>query len=68
MAESEVLEKISEKKVALRESEENVATYILTHWQEVLHLPITELAKRIGVSEATIVRMYKKMGFRGFQN
>lgn len=31
MAESEVLEKISEKKVALRESEEKVATYILTH-------------------------------------
>ncbi len=68
MAESEVLEKISEKKVALRESEEKVVTYILTHWQEVLHLPITELAKRMGVSEATMVRMYKKMGFRGFQN
>jgi len=68
MAESEVLEKISEKKVALRESEEKVATYILTHWQEVLHLPITELAKRMGVSEETMVRMYKKMGFRGFQN
>jgi len=68
MAESEVLEKISEKKVALRESEEKVVTYILTHWQEVLHLPITELAKRMGVSEATMVRTYKKMGFRGFQN
>ena len=68
MAESEILERISEKKVALRESEEKVDTYILTHWQEVLHLPITELAKRMGVSEATIVRMYKKMGFRGFQN
>lgn len=68
MAESEVLEKISEKKVALRESEEKVVTYILTHWQEVLHLPITELAKRMGVSEVTMVRMYKKMGFRGFQN
>jgi DNA-binding MurR/RpiR family transcriptional regulator len=33
----------------------------------VFHLPITELAKRMGVSEATMVRMYKKMGFRGFQ-
>jgi DNA-binding MurR/RpiR family transcriptional regulator len=39
----------------------------LTRWQEVLHLPITELAEIIGVSEATIVRMCKKMGFRGFQ-
>lgn len=31
MAESEILEKISEKKVVLRESEEKVTTYILTH-------------------------------------
>jgi DNA-binding MurR/RpiR family transcriptional regulator len=65
--ENNVLEKIKEKKHLFRESEEKVANYILTRWQEVLHLPITELAERIGVSEATIVRMCKKMGFRGFQ-
>lgn len=67
MKESNVLESIKEKKIHLRASEEKVANYILTHWQEVLHLPITEFAERVGVSEATIVRMCKKMGFRGFQ-
>ncbi len=67
MKESNVLESIKEKKVNLRASEEKVANYILTHWQEVLHLPITEFAERVGVSEATVVRMCKKMGFRGFQ-
>ncbi len=67
MKESNVLESIREKKVNLRASEEKVANYILTHWQEVLHLPITEFAERVGVSEATVVRMCKKMGFRGFQ-
>jgi len=61
------LEKLREEKRNLRESEERVASFILTHWQEVLHLPITELAERIGVSEATIVRMCKKMGLKGFQ-
>lgn len=65
--ESNILEKIKEKKETLRNSEEKVANYILTRWQEVLHLPITELAERIGVSEATIVRMCKKLGLRGFQ-
>ncbi|MFN3698904.1 MAG: MurR/RpiR family transcriptional regulator [Dictyoglomus sp.] len=65
--ESNILEKIKEKKEILRNSEEKVANYILTRWQEVLHLPITELAERIGVSEATIVRMCKKLGLRGFQ-
>lgn len=67
MKESNILERIKEKKGHFRESEEKVANYILTHWREVLHLPITELAEKIGVSEATIVRMCKKMGFRGFQ-
>lgn len=67
MKESNVLESIREKKVNLRASEEKVANYVLTHWQEVLHLPITEFAERVGVSEATVVRMCKKMGFRGFQ-
>lgn len=65
--ESNILEKIKENKSAFRDSEDKVANYILTHWQEVLHLPITELAERIGVSEATIVRMCKKLGLRGFQ-
>jgi len=58
--EKNVLEKIKEQKDNFRDSEEKVANYILAHWQDVLHLPITELAERIGVSEATIVRMCKK--------
>ncbi|MEN3012821.1 MAG: MurR/RpiR family transcriptional regulator [Dictyoglomus thermophilum] len=65
--EKNVLEKIKEQKDNFRDSEEKVANYILAHWQDVLHLPITELAERIGVSEATIVRMCKKLGLRGFQ-
>lgn len=65
--ESNIFERIRENKALLRDSEEKVANYILTHWQEVLHLPITELAERIRVSEATIVRMCKKLGLRGFQ-
>lgn len=65
--ENNILEKIKEQKEGFRDSEEKVANYILARWQEVLHLPITELAERIGVSEATIVRMCKKLGLRGFQ-
>ncbi len=65
--EKNILEKIKEQKDNFRDSEEKVANYILAHWQDVLHLPITELAERIGVSEATIVRMCKKLGLRGFQ-
>lgn len=51
----------------MRESERKVAEHILAHTREAISLPITELAAQAGVSEATIVRMCKKLGFRGFQ-
>lgn len=61
------MERLTEEKHTLRQSEEKVADYVLAHAQEVMKLPITELAEQIGVSEATIVRMCKKIGYHGFQ-
>lgn len=62
-----VFQRLREEKSTFRDSEERVADYILAHAGEVVNLPITALAERIGVSEATIVRMCKKIGFHGFQ-
>lgn len=62
-----VFQRLREEKSTFRDSEEKAADYILAHSGEVVNLPITELAERIGVSEATIVRMCKKIGFHGFQ-
>jgi len=62
-----VFMRLREGKSTFRDSEEKAADYILAHSAEVINLPITELAERIGVSEATIVRMCKKIGFHGFQ-
>ncbi len=62
-----VMERLIEEKSKLRSSEEKAADYIIAHAREVVNLPITELAARIGVSEATIVRMCQKVGYRGFQ-
>ncbi|NLW56642.1 MAG: MurR/RpiR family transcriptional regulator [Firmicutes bacterium] len=61
------LEKLREERFSFRQSERKAAEYILAHTTEVINLPITQLAEQIGVSEATIVRMCKKVGFRGFQ-
>ena len=61
------MERLTEEKHTFRQSEEKVADYVLAHAQEVMKLPITELAEQIGVSEATIVRMCKKIGYHGFQ-
>lgn len=64
---STVLERLREERFAFRASERKVAEYILAHAMEVINQPITELAEEAGVSEATVVRMCKKVGFRGFQ-
>ncbi len=43
-----------------------IAEYILDHLQTVAFLSIPELARRIGVSEATVVRFSQRIGFAGF--
>lgn len=52
---------------ALRPAEQRVAKEILEHPQEVVHLSITSLAKRAQVSDATVVKFCKRVGYKGFQ-
>lgn len=53
---------------SLREAEKRAAEYIFAHPEDVIRLSITELADRSQVSEATIMRMCRKTGFKGFQD
>jgi len=50
----------------LTSSQSKVLRYILDHAEEVAFLPISALARRTGVSEATVVRLAQAMGFKGF--
>jgi DNA-binding MurR/RpiR family transcriptional regulator len=47
-------------------AEKKVADYILDHVEDVVHLNGGELSQICGVSEATIVRMCKHLGYKGF--
>ena len=51
----------------LRPSEKRVADHILEHMEELRSLSIDQLAKRCGVSQPTVVRMIKAMGFGGYK-
>jgi len=51
----------------LRPSERKVAEYILAHADEVVNLPVTELARRSDVSDATVVKFTQKVGYSGYQ-
>lgn len=51
----------------LRRSEVKVAEFIPEHAQEVVHFSLSELAERVGVSEPTVMRFCRSLGFSGWQ-
>jgi DNA-binding MurR/RpiR family transcriptional regulator len=52
----------------LTETEQRVAQFIEQHPDEVVHLSVQALAQRIQVSEATIVRCCRSIGYRGLRD
>jgi RpiR family carbohydrate utilization transcriptional regulator len=50
----------------LHAAEKKVADYILEHGDDVIKITVTELAERSQVSEATVVRLCQKIGYKGF--
>lgn len=52
----------------LRPSEQKVAKYVLDHPHEVITLPVTDLAAKSGVSDATVVKFCQRLGYAGYQH
>lgn len=59
---------ISEKIDKLRKSEVKVAEFVRANASAVIHLSISEVADRCAVSEPTVIRFCRALGFRGFQD
>ena len=51
----------------LRPSEQKVANYVLDNYNEVKFQTVSELASHSNVSEASVMRFIKSLGFKGFQ-
>lgn len=51
----------------LRRSEKQVADYILEHMKQIPDLPIDRLAYSAGVSQPTVLRMLRSLGFGGYK-
>ena len=60
-------QKIMGRKHLLTNTEMKVATYVLDHYEEILNYNITELAENAGVSDASVVRFCKNIGYKGYQ-
>lgn len=47
--------------------EQQIADYMLEHASQIIHLSITELADQCQVADATVFRLCRRLGFRGYQ-
>jgi len=52
---------------SLRNAEKRAAEYILSNTNEVMYLSITDLAEKSGTSEATVSRLCRRLGYKGYQ-
>ncbi|MDO5444368.1 MAG: MurR/RpiR family transcriptional regulator [Eubacteriales bacterium] len=64
---SAVVFKIRSAIPELSKSEASVAEYISEHYDEVINLSVSALADCCGVSEPTVIRACRNLGFSGYQ-
>lgn len=64
--EKQVLKTMRNLNGELFQAEKKVVNYVLENPYEVIHLNVTDLAEASGVSDATVVRMCKRIGYKGF--
>jgi DNA-binding MurR/RpiR family transcriptional regulator len=57
---------ILEKQERLTKSQKQVLKYILEHNEEAVFLTAAGLSQKVGVSEATVVRLAQVLGFEGY--
>ena len=65
-ASTAVLARLETLAPSLRESEQKIADYVLSHPAEMVYLTITELADRTDTSEATVIRFAQRLGYPGY--
>lgn len=62
-----IIEEIQAAFPKLRKSEQKAASYMLEHVEEMEKISLGKMAKEAGVSEATVVRMLKAVGYKSFK-
>ena len=52
----------------LAPAEQRVAAYVLENPEQVVDFSVTQLAKAVGIAEATVTRFCRSIGLRGYQD
>ena len=65
---SEIKLSIEAKYGDMRASEQKAANYVLKHFEEIRDMSLKELSDQCGVSQPTVLRMVRAIGFLGFKD
>ena len=63
----DVRQRISNIYSALRPAEKAVASYIRDHYDDIASLTVSDLARAADVSQPTVIRFARKLGFNGYR-
>ena len=63
-----LIRRMTDNRAVLRKSEAKVADYVLAHANNVIAMRIVDLAAESQVSEPTVIRFCRALGFDGFQS
>ena len=63
-----LIRRITDNQPTLRKSEAKVADFVLAHANDVINMRIVDLAAQSEVSEPTVIRFCRALGFNGFQS
>lgn len=66
MLDSVVLKKLQQVRPQVGPAKQKILDFVLSEPERVVHMSITELAELAGVSEATAVRLFQEIDFKGF--
>jgi DNA-binding MurR/RpiR family transcriptional regulator len=65
---NEFQQRLEDHLPSLTKSQQRIASYLLASYDEAAFLPAADLAKRLAVSQATLVRFAKAIGYSGFRD
>lgn len=59
---------MTQRKSDFTKSDTKISDYILANKEKVIYHSLTEMAEACGVAEATLLRFFRKLDFKGFQD
>lgn len=65
---AEFRQRLEDHLPSFTKSQQRIASYLLASYDEAAFLPVADLARRVNVSEATLVRFAQAIGYDGFRD